>query len=823
VSATKPDGSVVHTAYCGSSTLVTDEASHWRRSETDGTGRPIEVDEPNSPTATVNSNGCPGTGDPIWVTTYAYDALDDLGSVNQGGSRNRSFIFDSLKRLTSSTNPETGTITYAYDADGNVITKADTRPVTSTYSYDVLNRATGIAYSNGDPSVAYAYDQATCIGQSPCYNVGRRTSMTDAGGSESISYDKMGREWGEQRTTNNVTKTTGYTYDLDGDLATLTYPSGRTITYTYDSAGRPSLAQDLANNINYAFGTCGNGVGTNGVCYAPQGGVAQISNGSALVTTAIYNNRLQPCWSYSTTSSALATNTSCSANDPGPATILDLQYTFNGGSGNNGNVVGITNNRDSTRSQSFTYDQVNRIIAGQTSSTYATSPAHCWGESFSYDQWANLLSIGVVSTSYNGCTQDNLSVSATTANQLPSSVATYDPTGNMLTDGINTYAWNGEGELKTGTGVNYTYDGTGRRLEKSSGKIYWYVAGSDILDESDLSGNLTNEYVFFGGKRIAMRNVSTGTIYYYTEDMLGSSRTIVQDGQTSPCYDADFTPFGTEHAYSNSCPQNYKFEGKERDTETNDDDFGARYYSFRFGRWVSADWSDDPSPIPYANTANPQTLNLYSMVSDNPETFADLDGHFWSPSDWFTDLAKKKKSSDPNNAYPPKPAYDPSILQRAVGAVKLLFKSGDSSGPGSVPDRGPGPPNVKRSWFRDAFIVVAMAQFVIPAEVTLHLGDKAVMLPIAASSIADHIGGGHAYQKHVVDRNEYPGMSQAQFKALIRDTIENPSDFKKFSGNKLAYWNDAEQTVVIVDPNNPDGGTAFRPAAGKQYFDELGK
>ena len=35
--------------------------------------------------------------------------------------------------------------------------------------------------------------------------------------------------------------------------------------------------------------------------------------------------------------------------------------------------------------------------------------------------------------------------------------------------------------------------------------------------------------------------------------------------------------------------------------------------------------------------------------------------------------------------------------------------------------------------------------------------------------------------------------------------------------------NNAEQTVVIVDPNNPDGGTAFRPAAGKQYFDELGK
>jgi len=86
-------------------------------------------------------------------------------------------------------------------------------------------------------------------------------------------------------------------------------------------------------------------------------------------------------------------------------------------------------------------------------------------------------------------------------------------------------------------------------------------------------------------------------------------------------------PFGGERAYTNTCPQNYKFEGKERDTETGNDDFGARYYSNRFGRWLSADWSSTPAPLPYANLINPQTLNLYSMVADDPESFADLDGH----------------------------------------------------------------------------------------------------------------------------------------------------------------------------------------------------
>ncbi len=112
------------------------------------------------------------------------------------------------------------------------------------------------------------------------------------------------------------------------------------------------------------------------------------------------------------------------------------------------------------------------------------------------------------------------------------------------------------------------------------------------------------------------------------EDFLGSSR-VVTNSVGSVCYDADFTPFGAERAYTNSCAtaNNYKFEGKERDAETQNDDFGARYYTWRFGRWLSADWSNVPTPVPYANLTNPQTLNLYAMVADDPESFADLDGH----------------------------------------------------------------------------------------------------------------------------------------------------------------------------------------------------
>ena len=217
------------------------------------------------------------------------------------------------------------------------------------------------------------------------------------------------------------------------------------------------------------------------------------------------------------------------------------------------------------------------------------------------------------------------SVTVNGNNQISSSGFAYDASGNTLYDGTIPYTYDAESQIKTAAGVTYLYDGSGRRVSKSSGKLYWYGSGGEILAETDTSGNTLNEYIFFGGRRVAMLPAG-GNAQFYAEDFLGSARVITTNNGTV-CYDADFDPYGGEHPYTDTCPQNYKFEGKERDTETGNDDFGARYYSSRFGRWLSSDWSSTPVPVPYANLTNPQTLNLYAMVSDDPESFADLDGH----------------------------------------------------------------------------------------------------------------------------------------------------------------------------------------------------
>ena len=152
------------------------------------------------------------------------------------------------------------------------------------------------------------------------------------------------------------------------------------------------------------------------------------------------------------------------------------------------------------------------------------------------------------------------------------------------------YIYDAENRLLTAGGVTYTYDGDGKRVQKSSGKLYWYGMGSDALDETDLSGVTNNagftEYVFFGGKRIARRD-SSSHVFYYFADHLGTSRVQVQSGQTAACYDADFYPFGGERSpVVNSCAQNYKFTGKERESQTGLDNFGARSYSSTLGHFV---------------------------------------------------------------------------------------------------------------------------------------------------------------------------------------------------------------------------------------------
>jgi RHS repeat-associated protein len=172
--------------------------------------------------------------------------------------------------------------------------------------------------------------------------------------------------------------------------------------------------------------------------------------------------------------------------------------------------------------------------------------------------------------------------------------------------------------------VSYTYDGNGERVLKSNTstgaavKRYWSMGGN-TLAEGDGSGNLTAEYIYFGGKRVARIDLPANTVHYYLSDHLGST-SIVATATGTVEEESDYYPFGTEVVVT-SGQNHYKFTGKERDTETNVDYFGARYYTSNMGRWMNPD-----QPFADQNPADPQSWNLYEYARNNPLRNIDIDG-----------------------------------------------------------------------------------------------------------------------------------------------------------------------------------------------------
>lgn len=92
----------------------------------------------------------------------------------------------------------------------------------------------------------------------------------------------------------------------------------------------------------------------------------------------------------------------------------------------------------------------------------------------------------------------------------------------------------------------------------------------------------------------------------------------------------------------------------------------------------------------------------------------------------------------------------------------------------------------------------------------------------APKDTADKIAGGHAYEKHVSERGEFPGIeSREEFAKALQDILRDPSASKDLKGDRKAYWDAKTGTIVITNPKDPDGGTAFKPSDGKKYFDDL--
>jgi len=409
---------------------------------------------------------------------YGYDGEDQLTQVTDPRNLVTSYTRDGLGNLTQQQSPDTGATGLTYDAAGNLLTRTDAKGQVATYSYDALNRVTAIAYTGGTApalNVSYQYDTGV-------NGIGHLTGITDATGTTSYSYDQHGRLASETANAYGAVYTTGYGYDAQGRLTGITYPSGRTINYTFDGQSR-------INSVSTTLNGTTNVLASN-ITYEPFGGVHSFTYGDGTTT---------PVQTYT-------------RNRDQDGRIAN--YTLNGGRTMSllydaaSQITTVSDSTNVTNPASYAYDPMSRLtgyIQGATSQGYG------------YDVDGNRTSqtIGATTTSYTlGATSNWLTATQTGA--APAQAVAHDANGATTADASknNQYAYDLRGRLiqtTTAQGViNYEINALGLRVRKqvpyaNTDTLFHYdAAGHLIAENPNGTAQYTREYIWLGDMPVAV-------------------------------------------------------------------------------------------------------------------------------------------------------------------------------------------------------------------------------------------------------------------------------------------------------------------------------
>ena len=605
---THSDSSTVLTSYTGRATSVSDEGNGTRRvqrvAQVDGLGRLASVCEVTSASQLGNGGSPAACSQDIaatgFLTSYVYDTLDNLISVSQGTLNSRTFQYDSLSRLTSTTNPESGNITYACDEDGLLVTKTAPKPnqtsasvtVVTTMTYDPTHRLRSKSYNDSlTPTVTLNYDETSALGASSLLNtIGRSSSSTVAGSQagEVFSYDKLGRaKLNSQCTPQNCSASAlfpiNYTYDLLGDMTTSTDGFNVTLTYTVNRATRLTNLTSSLSDSNHP------GTLYYSAHFNAAGSLLSASLGNGIGETLTYDGRLRLASITDGTQYSLSIPTSPSGTAP------------------NGNI--LTANDSANSNWTYTYDDLNRIASAN-----ATGQAY----TYAYDRYGNRWQ-------QNGPYSMLLSFSGNN-NRIDG--RSYDAAGNLLNDGTHNYTYDAENRLTqvdAGATATYIYDADGRRVRKTAGisvADYLYDLSGHQIAEVNSSGGWIRGEVYAGGAHLATYN--NQTTYFIHADWLGTERVRTTVAGAS-CETIASLPFGDGMTTTGSCSDisPMHFTGKERDSESGLDHFQFRNFASTMGRWMSP----DPINLTAKRLVNPaNTLNKYIYGGNNPLLYTDPTG-----------------------------------------------------------------------------------------------------------------------------------------------------------------------------------------------------
>ncbi|MEP6900602.1 MAG: RHS repeat-associated core domain-containing protein [Actinomycetota bacterium] len=609
---------------------VTDQAGKQRRQIYDALSRAVRIDEPDP------SGNLGAVESPNQPTSYEYDGNNNLAKVTQSDgttTQERLFKHDSLGRLTHERQVEANatlnddgvkqtsggmwTKVLKYNADGLLTDGYDARGVNAHFNYDNLNRVQSVTFSDGTPTETYTYDQE----QGGSYNKGKLTRIETADGGAArpdtpttateFDYDKMGRVVKHRQSIGNQIYSLEYAYNLAGQLISEKYPSGKTISMSYDANGR---LLGLADQSRTYLGS---------LQYQQSGGIlSSMTLGNGTTQTFAFNDRLQ-----------MTNHTLSKAGE----VIQKYDYGY-GQIDSNGNLDPTKNNNQLAKiesyigtnkqwTQKFSYDSLGRLA--EAKEYRGDTNALSYKQKFDFDRFGNLYR----KQSSNPPTgQENpLPYTPVEAPDISRSTnrltagTTYDEAGNVTTDNkfrALSFNYDANGRVIKAIKANTqdalsVYDSSGQRVaEKISGVWRFLIY--------DLDSRLVAEY---GG----LQSADEGGVKYVLEDHQGSTRAILSNTGFVQAR-RDYQAFGEEigvnvglrtenKGFGTANNLRYKYGLTERDEATGLDNTWFRKYENQAGRWTS------PDPFTGSiNLANPQSFNRYSYVENQPTNFVDPSG-----------------------------------------------------------------------------------------------------------------------------------------------------------------------------------------------------
>jgi RHS repeat-associated protein len=548
----------------------------------------------------------------------------------------------------------------------------DARNVTTSYGYDAFNRNVWTAYNDGiTPTLERHYDGfqggsfVVPNGKGRFFyhvNFTQNPATGGVGYSRLVvnSYDAIGRTTAQTQgfLANDGVTWKDYqvsrTYDLASHTLTQTYPSGRSVSYSYAASGRLSSASGNLGGTSYTYADT--------IEYNAAGQMLKerLGTTTSLYHRHAYNKRFQMIETRLGTSS-----TDSQSWDRG---ALIFYYSnkartayqpFSSQDDNNGNVsmaehyVPVTVSGGTVTSYAvaqrdrYEYDALNRI---QSVASEQMTTGYSWSQvasqTFAYDRWGNRTSVtGQTAQSWStteAAATNRLKL--TSGNQCTGvkNGLCYDAAGNVVFDnqlgasGDRTY--DAENRMLTATASNkYVYDADGKRVRRQVGSSqYWqvYGIGGELVAEYQWNGTTATLQKEYGSGGAASVVAEGATVRWLVSDHLGTPRIVAdQTGSLSGITRHDYLPFGEENFTGSVrvAGNGYqaegirqKFTGYERDAETSLDYAQARYYSNFQGRFASVD------PLHASGSgAEPQSWNRYAYVGNRPTGVIDPSGLLW--------------------------------------------------------------------------------------------------------------------------------------------------------------------------------------------------